>query len=357
MLRIFKKRSAQKKGLPPGTPVYVGEERSRKARIDIIDYDAEHLEEKQVGDLGDCFPYKQTPTVSWINFDGIHDAELVEDVGRQYDLHPLVLEDIVNSGQRPKLDDHGAYLFLSFKMLSRNTGGEVDAEQVSIVLGSNYVLSFQEKPGDVFEQVRERIRQSKGRVRLQGPDYLAYSLIDAVVDNYFMVLEGLSDRIESLEEVLVGRPAPAVLAEIHRMKKELVYLRKAVWPLREAIAALARAESELIREGTRAFLRDVHDHAIQVLEVLEAYRDVVSGMVDTYLSSVSNRMNEVMKVLTIIATIFIPVTFIAGIYGMNFEKMPELKTAWGYPAVWCVMLVTAGLMLAYFWRKRWIGGE
>jgi magnesium transporter len=354
MLSLFRKRSAEKKGLPPGTPVYVGEERREPISISLIDYDAERCEEKALSSAGECSVHRDTPGVSWINFSGIYDAGQVAMVGEGFGLHPLVLEDIVNTGQRPKLEDHEGYLFMSVKMLSRAAGGEIDVEQVSLVFGTGYVLSFQEKPGDVFDSVRERIREGKGRIRSQGADYLAYSLIDAVVDNYFTVLEGLSDRIEALEEVLVERPAPAVLARIHRMKKELVYLRKAIWPLREAVSALARSESEIVGESTRVYLRDVYDHAIQVLEVVEAYRDVVSGMVDTYLSSVSNRMNEIMKVLTIIATIFIPMTFIAGVYGMNFEKMPELKTAWGYPAVWAVMLVAAGLMLLYFRRKKWI---
>jgi len=357
MYKILKKRAAKKRGLPPGTPVYVGEERTAAIGITVIDYDEQHLEEKQVAKLEDCFPYRQTPTVSWINFDGLHDAKIMESVGAQYKLHPLVLEDIVNTGQRPKLEDHVDYIFLSFKMLSRDAAGEIDAEQVSLILGPNFVISFQEKPGDVFDSVRDRIRQSKGRIRAQRSDYLAYSLLDAVVDNYFVVLEGLSDRIEVLEDVLANRPAPDVLARVHRMKKELVFLRKAIWPLREAIAGLTRAESELIKESTHVYMRDVYDHAIQVLEVVEAYRDVVSGMVDTYLSSVSNRMNEVMKVLTIIATIFIPMTFIAGVYGMNFEKMPELKSSWGYPGAWCAMLATAGVMLFYFWRNKWIGGK
>ncbi len=357
MYRLLKKRSVQKRGLPPGTPVYVGEERSQPIAISIIDYDSDHLEEKVVQDIGDCFPYRETPTVSWINFVGIHDADLIGRVGSQYGLHPLVIEDIVNSGQRPKLEDHDQYVFLSFKMLSRGANDEIDSEQVSVILGDGYVLSFQEKAGDVFEPVRERLRQAKGRVRDMGPDYLAYSLLDAVVDNYFQVLEGLSDRIEGMEELLVKNPAPTTLVEIHRMKKELVYLRKAIWPLREALSALARGESRLIAEGTQLYLRDVHDHAIQVLEVLEAYRDVISGMVDTYLSSVSNRMNEVMKVLTIISTIFIPMTFIAGVYGMNFKWMPELEKTLGYPAAWAAMLASAGLMLIYFWRKKWLGGK
>jgi len=357
MLRLLRKRSAQKKGLPPGTPVYVGEERREPVSISLIDFDASRCEEKPLASAVECAAHREGRRVAWINFSGIHDARLIEEVGERFGLHPLVLEDIVNTGQRPKLEDHDEYLFVSMKMLSRKADGEVDGEQVSLVLGPGYVLSFQEKPGDVFEPVRERVRQAKGRIRSRGADYLAYSLLDAVVDNYFVVLEGLSDRIEALEDVLVDRPAPAALGRIHRIKKELVYLRKAIWPLREAIAALTRVDSQLVDESTRAYLRDVYDHAIQALEVVEAYRDVVSGMVDTYLSSISNRMNEIMKVLTIIATIFIPMTFIAGVYGMNFERMPELKTSWGYPAVWAVMLLSSAIMLVYFWKKKWIGGR
>ena len=360
MLRIFKKKQKQR-GLPPGTPVYVGEERTGPVRISILDYDEAHFEEKEAASVEDCFPFKDKPTVTWVNFDGIHQPELIERIGREFGLHPLILEDIVHTTQRPKLEDHGKYLYMVLKMLSRGEGQEdVDAEQISLVLGPTFVLSFQEKPGDVFGPLRERIRTAKGRVRSAGADYLAYSLLDAVVDNYFQILEGVSDRIESLEDVVVSRPEPAVLGTIHHMKKEMIFLRKSLWPLREAISALSRGESQLVEPATQVYLRDVYDHTIQIIEVLEAYRDVISGMVDTYLSSVSNRMNEVMKVLTIIATIFIPMTFIAGIYGMNFDaeasplNMPELKWQWGYPAAWVVMLGVAAAMLFYFRRKKWI---
>ena len=232
--------------------------------------------------------------------------------------------------------------------------GGIQDEQVSLVLGRNFVISFQERPGDVFDTVRERLRLDKGRIRGAGPDYLAYSLIDAIVDHYFLILEGVGERVEALEERLIADPRPETLQEIHRLKRQMIFLRRAVWPLREATSVLARAESPLIDEGTRAYLRDVYDHTVQVIDVLEAYRDVIAGMLDTYLSSLSHRMNEVMKVLTIIATVFIPMTFIAGVYGMNFESMPELKLPWGYAAAWGGMLAVGLGMLLYFKRKRWL---
>ena len=354
MLRLFRERSGKKRGLPPGAPVYVGDETAREIRVEVIDYDGESLEEKSPATLEECFPLKATPTVSWINFDGIHKPEMISGIGNRFDLHPLTVEDILNTGGRPKLEDHGEHLFLMLKMLSRGADGEIQAEQVSLVLGRSFVLSFQERPGDVFDPVRERIRTGKGRIRSAGPDYLAYSLLDAVVDSYFSVLEGLGDRIEGLEEAVVDRPEPEVLRTIYGMKKELIYLRKSIWPLREAVAAMARDGSDLVTEATRTYLRDVYDHAVQVIEILEAYRDVIGGMVDTYLSSVSNRMNEVMKVLTVIATIFIPMTFIAGVYGMNFKLMPELSWPYGYPAAWALMLASAILVLAYLRRKKWL---
>jgi len=230
------------------------------------------------------------------------------------------------------------------------------AEQVSLILGPNFVISFQEegKEGDLFEVVRERLRSSKGKLRKMGADYLLYALLDAIVDGYFVILERLGERIEVLEEELLANPSQLTLQNIHTMKREMIFLRKSVWPLREVISGLQRGESPLITETTGPYLRDVYDHTIQVIDAVESFRDMLAGMLDIYLSSISNRLNEVMKLLTIIATIFIPLTFIVGVYGMNFKLMPELEWRWGYPAVWLVMVVVAGLMLAFFRRKRWL---
>jgi magnesium transporter len=349
------RRHVKKAGLPPGTLVHVGERKLESARITLIDYDESLFQEKQVARVEECFQFKTTPTVTWINIDGLHDVKIIEEIGTHYDLHPLTLEDILHTGQRPKFEDLDSYLFVVLMMLRFDEGSQtVLSEQVSLVLGSNFVISFQENIGDVFDQIRDRIRNAKGRIRKMGADYLMYALLDAVVDNYFGILEKLGEKIESLEEELVGDPSERTLQQIHNLKREMVFLRKSVWPLRELISGLERSESALIEESTGVYLRDVYDHTIQVIDTVESFRDMVSGMLDIYLSSISNRMNSVMKVLTIIATIFIPLTFVAGIYGMNFEHMPELKWRWGYAAVWLVMLAVAGVMILYFIRKKWL---
>ncbi|UCF06135.1 MAG: magnesium/cobalt transporter CorA [bacterium] len=353
MRTIGKQR--KKVGLPPGTIVYSGEKRVERVRITLIDYDETHFQEKEAGAIEECFPFKEEPTVTWINIDGLHDVELVEKLGTHFGIHPLVLEDIVSVGQRPKFEEYDGFLFIVVKMLSYNDErNELLTEQVSLLVGENYVISFQEREGDVFDLVRQRIRGKKGRIVKQGADYLAYALLDVIIDNYFTILEKIGDRVESLDERVVGDPTPKTLQEIQVMKREMIFLRKSVWPLREVISGLERAESKLIRKSTGIYLRDVYDHTIQVIDTIESLRDMISGLLDVYMSSISNKMNEVMKVLTIIATIFIPITFIAGIYGMNFEFMPELKLAWAYPVVWCVMVAVIVGMVTYFKRKNWL---
>ncbi len=355
-MRIFNKfGSKEKVGLPPGTLVHVGERKAEKVKITIIDYDREHFEEKEVEKIEECFPFKNKPTITWINVDGLQDVKIVEKIGVHFGIHPLVLEDIVHTGQRPKGEDLGDYLFVVLKMIYHDEGEDgIMGEQISLILGQNYVISFQEREGDVFNPIRDRIRNNKGRMRKAGADYLAYALIDAIVDQYFLVLEKFGEKIESLEEELVTNPTAETVHLIHKLKRDLIFLRKSVWPLREVISTLERGESPLIVEPTGIYLRDVYDHTIQVIDTIETFRDMISGMLDIYLSSVSNRMNEVMKVLTIIATIFIPLTFIAGIYGMNFKFMPELEWHWGYPTALIVMLVVVGFMVMYFRRKRWL---
>jgi len=349
------KRHSRTAGLPPGALIHIGEQKLEAVKITVIDYDERDFQEKQVSTIEECFSFKESPTVSWINIDGIHDVSVVEKLGGHFGLHPLILEDILNTGQRPKCDDYEDYIYIVLKMLSydeKNDG--IRAEQVSVVLGANFVVSFQENVGDVFEQIRDRIRNDKGRVRKAGADYLAYALLDAVVDGYFIILEKLGDKIESMEEELVADPTNETIRQIHSVKRELISLRRSVWPLRELISGLEKAESPLIKESTRLYLRDVYDHTIQVIDTVETFRDMVSGMLDIYLSSLSNKMNAVMKVLTIIATIFIPLTFIAGVYGMNFKYMPELGWRWGYVGVLLVMAVVAVIMLIYFKKKKWL---
>jgi magnesium transporter len=355
MDRLIKKRS-EKAGLPPGTLVHIGEKKTEKTKITIIDYDEAQFEEKEAKTIEECFPFKDKPTTTWINIEGVHELAIIEKIGEHFGLHPLLLEDIANTEQRPKMEDYGEYIFIVLKMLFHDDKtNEVKAEQVSLILGSNFVISFQEGiKGDVFDPVRERIRNGKGRTRKMRSDYLAYALVDAIVDNYFLILEKLGEKIEDIEEELVTNPASETLRGIHHLKREMIFLRKSVWPLREVLSCLERGESFLIHATTRIYLRDVYDHTIQIIDTIETFRDMLSGMLDIYLSSISNRMNQIMKVLTIIATIFIPLTFIVGIYGMNFEYMPELKWRWGYFAVLLVMLIVGIGMLIQFKKKKWL---
>ena len=354
MVRLIK-RVSKTAGLVPGTLVHIGQSRQDKPRISVIDYNEEQFQEKEIKLIEECFPFKDKPSVTWINIDGIHEVDIIEKIGNHFGLHPLILEDIVNTGQRPKLEDFEDYIFVVLKMLYFDEKEkEIKAEQVSLILGANFVISFQERPGDVFDVIRERIRNSKGRIRKMSSDYLAYALLDAVVDNYFAILERLGDKIEDMESELVGNPNQKILQAIHHLKGDVIFLRKSVWPLREVVSGLERGESKLIKKPTRVFFRDVYDHTIQVIDNVETSRDMVSGMLDIYLSSISNRMNEVMKVLTIFAAIFIPLTFIAGIYGMNFQYMPELNWRWGYFVVLAFMASAAIIMLFFFKKKKWI---
>ena len=354
MVKESKKRS-RKAGLPPGTLVHVGEKKTDAVRITVLDYDEQNFSERTISAAEECQQFRATPSVTWINVDGVHRLDVVEKIGQQFGLHPLILEDIVNTGQRPKAEDFGEYIFIVLKMLTYDPKEEaIKSEQVSLVVGQNFVISFQERPGDVFDQIRDRIRTAKGRIRKMASDYLAYSLMDAVVDNYFLILEKLGEAIESLADEVISEPGQKMIHAIHRHKKELILLRRSIWPLREVIGGLQRSESSLIKESTVIYLRDVYDHTIQVIDTIESFRDTVSGMVEVYLSSISNRMNAVMKVLTIIATIFIPLTFVAGIYGMNFKHMPELEWPWAYPVVLIIMAGVAVGMLYYFRRKTWI---
>ena len=348
-------RKAKPPGMPPGTLVHVGEKKMENIRISLLDYDEGNFQERAVEKVEDCFPFKETPTVTWINIDGLHDVEVIQKLGHHFDLHPLLLEDILSTHQRPKLEDFDQYLFVVLKMLtSGDEGKEIDHEQVSIILGSNYVISFQEREGDVFDPVRDRLRKSKGRIRKMGADYLAYALLDAIVDNYFVILERFGERLEEIEEELLSDPRIETLHTIHALKQQAIILRRSIWPLREVIGALERGESSLIQESSRIYFRDVYDHTIQVIDSVETFRDTISSMIDLYMSSLSNKMNEVMKVLTIIATIFIPITFVAGIYGMNFENMPELGWKYGYFMVWSIIIGIGSVMVLYFRKQKWL---
>jgi len=355
MPKLVKKRS-KKSGLPPGTLIHIGDKRTEKVKITLINYDEAQYQEREIKKIEECFPFEGKPTITWLNINGIHDVEIMEKIGEQVGLHPLLLEDIMNTDQRPKIEDFGDFIFITLKMLycCNEKKNEIEVEQVSLILGLNFVISFQEREGDVFNSIRERIKKGKGKMRKSGADYLAYTLIDAIVDNYFIILEGTGEKIEEMEEKLITNPTPNTLQGIHNLKRDMIFLRKSVWPLREVISGLERTESSLIKESTGIYLRDVYDHSIQVIDTIETFRDMISGMLDIYLSSISNKMNEVMKVLTIIATIFIPLTFIVGIYGMNFEYIPELKLHWGYFAVLFIMAVVSIIMIIYFRKKKWL---
>jgi magnesium transporter len=354
MYKIVRKIS-DKAGLPPGSPVYVGEKRTEKVKITVIDYDEKNFEMLKIQSIEECFPYKKTPSITWINIDGLHEISNIEKMSECFGIHPLVVEDILNTDGRAKMDIFDEYIFLVVKMHTFDAETEeIDIEQVSIVFGRNFVITFQEREGDIFEAVRNRLKNGRGSIRKAGADYLAYALIDALVDSYFSVLEWIGEEIEDIEEELVANPAPETLRRIHFLKREMIYLRRSVWPLRETISSLERSESPLIKHSTGIYLRDLYDHTVQVIDCVETFRDMLSGMLDIYLSSISNRMNEVMKFLTIIGTIFIPLTFIAGVYGMNFEYMPGLKWHWGYFTVLAVMGVASMVLLAYFKRKKWL---
>ena len=357
----FIKKVSKTAGLVPGSLVYVGDEPKTKPKITIIDYGQEHFQEKEAKNVEDCFPFKEFPTVTWINIDGIHDTGIISRIGNHFEIHHLIQEDIVNTAQRPKIEEFDKFIFVVLKMLYYNKDeNEIQAEQVSLILASNCVISFQEKEGDVFNALRERIRNGKGRIRKSGPDYLAYSLLDSIVDSYFLILEKLGEKIESMEDELIADPTPKKLQVIQNLKSDMIFLRKSIWPLREIISALQRTESDLINKSTAIYMKDLYDHTIQVIDTIESLRDMVSGMLDIYMSSISNRMNEVMKTLTIIATIFIPITFVAGIYGMNFNpetsllNMPELNWKFGYIFVWVIIGLMALSMIVYFKRKKWL---
>ncbi len=350
-----KKRSA-KTGLPPGSLIHVGTRRRDKARISLIDYDEKQVQEKIVKKVEECFPFRRTSTVTWINVEGIHQPDVISALGEHFGLHPLLMEDIMSTEQRPKMDDYGDYIFIVLQMLSYDQKKKaIIAEQVSLVLGDNFVISFQEGiDGDVFDPVRQRIRNSKGRIRKSKGDYLAYMLLDAIVDNYFVILERVGDSIERLEDRIVKEPSQEVSRQIHNLKRELIYLRKATWPVREVISGLERGESKLVHKNTKVYLKDIYDHTVQVIDTIETFRDISSGILDIYFSGISNKLNEVMKVLTIIGTIFIPLTFITGIYGMNFSYLPELNWRYGYFLALGAMAAVVLLMLWFFKRKQWI---
>jgi len=349
-------KKVSKVGLAPGTLVHIGEKKVDKVRIKLVAYNSENIVEKELNNVEECLNFKDLPgTNLWINVDGLDQVEVIAKLGSYFEIHPLTLEDVLNTEQRPKMEDYESYIYTVLKiMLLDSQEKEINVDQISIIFGYNYILSFQERDVGIFNPLRERLKNPASRLRKNGVDYLAYGLIDTVVDNYFLILEHFGEEIEGLEDELIVHPEPEILKTVQKYKRDMIILRKSVWPLRELINGMQKTESEIIKDTTQIYLRDIYDHTIRVIESIEDLRDILASMMDIYLSSVSNKMNEIMKVLTVIATIFIPLTFIVGVYGMNFDNMPELHWRWGYPAVMLSMVLIGITMFIYFRKKQWV---
>ena len=349
------KRKKKPAGSSPGSVVYVGDEKTAPVVITQLSYSPQGFHAERVVTPQQCRPGAVGEGVVWYTVDGVHNVEILKMLGENFGLHPLVMEDIGNTTQRPKIEGFEGYYFIAAKMISYDTrAARIKSEHVSIIYGPGFVVLFLQDPGDLFAPIRQRIESGKGRIRLMGSDYLVYALVDAIVDYYFHVLEEIGERIEQLEDEVVSNPSARTLQSIHHVKREMIALRRSIWPMREVVNSMVRDESPLISEGVKIFLRDLYDHTVHVIDSVETMRDIITGTLDVYLSSVSNRLNEVMKVLTVMSSIFIPLTFIVGIYGMNFHYMPELEWTWGYPAVWVVMLALALALLTLFKRKKWM---
>lgn len=356
MPKILKTRSA-KLGLDPGTPIHIGDNAGGNYRITVTRYnDRDYTGEKELKTVSDLSSFIENDSlVTWVNVEGVPELDVLQEIGSHFNIHSLVLEDIFNMDQRPKLEDYGNYIYIVMKMLYfHEEKQEIEVEQISVILGNNYVISFRERTEDIFKPIRERLSSPRSRIREMKSDYLAYSLLDLIVDHYFQVLERMGDMIDMLEELFIINPTQYTLNTFHKLKKEVLFLRKTVWPLREVISGLERRDSNLISESLGIYLRDVYDHITQIIDIMETFRDMLSEMLDIYMSGISNRINEVMKVLTIITTIFIPLSFVAGIYGMNFKHMPELEWSWGYPLTLLFMAAVAVAMVVYFIKKKWL---
>ena len=352
---LGKHLSTKKIGFSPGSLVYLGERKLGDIKMNLVEYDSENLQTRELTSVEEAFPFKKTPKVKWLDVTGLHDMDMMQKIGNQFSIHPLIMEDVLNFSQRPKVEIYEDYIFIVLKKIRYdNTENRLKFDHLSFLLGTNYVVSFQESQSDIFEPVMKRIRTTGGRIRKQGPDYLVYALIDVIIDNYYLVLEEFGKVIETMEESVWQDPQDSTAHEIQRLKRQIVVLSRSLRSLREATNKLQSEDSDLIRENTFPYLRDLHDHTVQIVESVEIYREMTTSLMDLHLSNLSVRMNEVMKVLTIIATIFIPLTFIVGIYGMNFENMPELRWSLGYPFIWLIMLAVSVVLIYFFKRKNWI---
>lgn len=347
-----KKRSIV--GLLPGNLAQIEEKKVENVVIKVVSYNSENLVEKKLNSVEECLAFKDQPgTNLWINVDGLDQVKVIEKLGSYFDIHPLTLEDVLNTGQRPKMEDYDSYIYIVLKiMLLDEEKDEIIQNQVSIIFGYNFILSFQERRVDIFDPLMERLRNPAFRHKKHGVDYIAYSIIDAVIDNYFLVLDHFKEEVEEFEDELINNPTPETLKAIQKYKKEIFILRKSIWPLREMINSLQKTESEIISDNTHVYIRDIYDHTIRVIDSIEFLKETLASMVSVYLSSVNNKLSDIMRVLTLITTIFITLTFIAGVYAMNFDYMPELKI--GYPAILFFMASVVAIMLTYFKKKRWI---
>jgi magnesium transporter len=355
MKRLIKRKKTHKAGLPPGTLIYTGEKKEVETKITVIDYDDKDYKFNELSDLYFNFNEIEKNKVRWIKVIGLTNEKVIEYIGKAFELHPLVLEDILNPNQRPKFEYYGDYIFIVMRRIFfEGEDRSFENEQISFILGPNFVISFQEQDTEVFISILERIKSGMGRVRFMGPDYLEYTLIDVLIDNYFIVLEEIGESIEEIEDILIYEPKPETLQKIYDLKRKNIDLRKSIWPTREVINKLQREQSKLISEDLQIYLRDIYDHIFRITDLLDNYRDIIFGMLDIYLSSISNKMNDIMKVLTIISTIFIPLSFLAGFYGMNFIHMPELSNPIAYPTLIIVMIFIGALMILFFKKKRWI---
>jgi magnesium transporter len=347
--------ASEKAGLPPGSLVHVGKVHQHAHKISVVNYNKSTLKKHTVNSIDELLDYKLTDTITWVIIDGLKDVSIIEAIGHHFDIHPLVLEDILNTHQRPKFEEFNDYLYIVIKAISMgNRSLKVKYEQISLLVLQNFVFTFIEKPDTLFHPILNRLDNDKSQVRNLGTDYLAYLIMDTVVDEYFSLQDAFDDLIEGVEDKLLSNPTSETLATIQKIKRELIFFRRSVSPLRELLAAIHRSESPLLNEKTKRYFGDVYDHAIRIIEAIESYRDLIAGMLDIYLSSVSNKMNETMKVLTVFASIFIPLTFVAGVYGMNFEYMPELKWRWGYPAIWVFFISVSVILLRFFRKNKWL---
>jgi len=342
-------------GLAPGSLVYTGDRKSPIPRVTMLDYDEHRVVEKELVRVDDCIAFKDAQTVTWINADSVTEPGLLENFGRVMGFHTLMLEDILNTDQRPKFEDYGSYIYIVVKMLDYDIRkGEIETEQLSLILGPNYMISFQERAGDFFDPLRERIRNSLGRIRKLGADYLAYAILDVIVDHYFVVLEKLGEKIEQLEELVVTDPREGTARAVHAVRREMIFVRKSVWPLREAVTGMQRSDSDLIRESNAAYFRDLHDHIMRVTDGVDTFRDLLNGMLDSYYSTITTRTNSVVKVLTLFSAIFMPLTFITGLFGMNFRNFPELEWHYGFQGSLILMVIVIISMVAIFKWKKWL---